>query len=140
MTCGVERCPSETDSSIDSKCGHIKNFEPQVLKDLAPLRWLVQNAAAESFRNSRTTGTQRRSHGFSKELANQFSPGNRVLMAQGKAPFVADSQSVGGATRYNLHHINPIHNGGGVYDLDNLAVVTPRFYAEILDPEFDYNR
>ncbi|MFI1919362.1 putative T7SS-secreted protein [Nocardia sp. NPDC020380] len=74
------------------------------------------------------------------ELANQFSPGNQVLMANGRAPFVVDSQSVGGATRYNLHHVNPIHNGGGVYDLDNLAVVTPRFHAEVLDPDFHYNR
>ena len=33
---------------------------------------------------------------------------------------------------YHLHHVKPIAEGGAVYDLDNIRVVTPRLhYGEI---------
>ncbi|MFF9135895.1 RHS repeat-associated core domain-containing protein [Streptomyces sp. NPDC014806] len=70
------------------------------------------------------------------ELANQFSPSNRTLMAKGKAPIVPKGQEIGKNNRYNLHHITPIQHGGGVYDLDNLIVVTPRYHDEVLDPTY----
>ena len=41
---------------------------------------------------------------------------------------------------YNLHHVTPIHEGGGVYDLNNIYVVTPRYHQEILDPTYHYDR
>ncbi|UWE13589.1 RHS repeat-associated core domain-containing protein [Actinacidiphila bryophytorum] len=69
-------------------------------------------------------------------LAPQFSPSNQTLMSQGKAPFVTDEQAVGGNKRYVLHHVTPIQHGGGVYDLDNLVVVTPQYHAGILDPGY----
>ncbi|CAG7640649.1 RHS repeat-associated core domain-containing protein [Actinacidiphila bryophytorum] len=69
-------------------------------------------------------------------LAPQFSPSNQTLMSQGKAPFVTDEQAVGGNKRYVLHHVTPIQHGGGVYDLDNLVVVTPQYHARILDPGY----
>ncbi|MFG3031779.1 RHS repeat domain-containing protein [Streptomyces sp. NPDC048253] len=70
------------------------------------------------------------------ELANQFVKQNRTLMADGKAPAVAKSQAVGKNNKYVLHHVTPIQRGGGVYDLDNLIVVTPQFHAEVLDPSY----
>lgn len=73
-------------------------------------------------------------------LREQFSPGNQTLMSNGQTPFAARAQRIGGAGRYNLHHIDPIHNGGGVYDLDNLVVVTPLYHKYILDPDFHYDR
>ncbi|MEV0262608.1 DUF6531 domain-containing protein [Streptomyces sp. NPDC050617] len=69
-------------------------------------------------------------------LSSQFSPSNQTLIAQGKAPFVAPNQSVGGNKRYVLHHVTPIQHGGGVYDLDNIIVVTPQYHGEVLDPGY----
>ncbi|WP_067651608.1 putative T7SS-secreted protein [Nocardia harenae] len=74
------------------------------------------------------------------ELRDQFNPRNQTLMARGNTPFAAQTQRVGGNGQYNLHHIDPIHHGGGVYDLDNLLVVTPLYHSQILDPDFHYNR
>ncbi len=45
-------------------------------------------------------------------------------------------QRAGGHVKYILHHKTPISQGGGVYDLDNLIVVTPRYHSEILDPTY----
>ncbi|MFR5451681.1 MAG: HNH endonuclease signature motif containing protein [Roseburia hominis] len=39
------------------------------------------------------------------------------------------------ALHIRLHHIIPINQGGSVYSVDNLVVVTPRYHAEILIPE-----
>ncbi|MET9802198.1 DUF6531 domain-containing protein [Streptomyces sp. NPDC006368] len=70
------------------------------------------------------------------EIASQFSPSNQTLIAQGKAPFAVPEQAVGGNMRYVLHHIQPIQHGGGVYDLDNILVLTPQQHREILDPKY----
>ncbi len=69
-------------------------------------------------------------------LASQFSKSNQTLMAGGKAPFAAPGQWVGGNGRYSLHHATPIQRGGGVYDLDNIVVVTPQYHREVLDPGY----
>lgn len=39
---------------------------------------------------------------------------------------------------YVLHHKTPIHAGGGVYDLNNLVIVTPRMHQEILDKVYHF--
>ena len=65
-------------------------------------------------------------------LAGHFSDANRVLMAQGKAPFVVPTQvtNPGRAGQvYNLHHRRAIEDGGSVYDLDNLLVGTPLYHS-----------
>ncbi|MFD5257292.1 DUF6531 domain-containing protein [Streptomyces bobili] len=69
-------------------------------------------------------------------LAAGFSKANRTRMAAGRAPFVTNQQAVGKNNKYVLHHVKPIQHGGGVYDLDNLIVVTPRYHAEVLDPDY----
>lgn len=66
------------------------------------------------------------------ELKKQFAPGNQGLMAKGNAPFADDTQQKNGQEQYQLHHRKPVHDSGGLYDLDNLVVVTPMFHAEVL--------
>lgn len=69
-------------------------------------------------------------------LAGQFDPSGRTNMAGGKAPFAVKSQQVGGQKRYVLHHVTPIQRGGGVYDLDNIVVVTPRYHLDALARDY----
>lgn len=38
-----------------------------------------------------------------------------------RAPTALKSQWLEGQIKYHLHHAKPIHDGGGVYDLDNLS-------------------
>ncbi|MDI3390734.1 RHS repeat-associated core domain-containing protein [Streptomyces sp. B-S-A8] len=71
------------------------------------------------------------------ELAGQFDKSAQTAMANGNAPFAPTAQHHGQG-RYVLHHMQPIQRGGGVYDLDNLAVVTPRYHKEILDGGYHF--
>lgn len=73
-------------------------------------------------------------------LAGQFSESNITLMKQGKAPIPVEEQWLGGRMTYEIHHKTPIHDGGGVYDMDNMVVVTPRYHKEVLDPAYHYNK
>jgi len=72
------------------------------------------------------------------DLSSQFSRANVTRMSAGRAPKVSATQGVGKNTSYVLHHAEPIQHGGGVYDMDNLRIVTPRYHAEILDPAYHY--
>lgn len=38
---------------------------------------------------------------------------------------------VGKNNRYEIHHINPISQGGAVYDLDNMSITTPKHHIDI---------
>ena len=81
---------------------------------------------------------------FWKEVANssyakEFSFSNVGRMQKGLAPRVLDTQQYDGALSYVLHHKKPIYDGGGVYDLDNLVIVTPRMHQEILDKSYHFN-
>lgn len=64
------------------------------------------------------------------QLVAGFGPKNRAVMAAGGAPFVVQEErwgrSAGG--RFILHHILPIEHGGGVYDMSNLLVTSPRLH------------
>ncbi|QFZ53916.1 hypothetical protein FEZ18_03365 [Oceanihabitans sp. IOP_32] len=71
-------------------------------------------------------------------LASQFSSSNLTRMQNGFAPFVKQSQQLGGQTKYILHHKTPINQGGAVYNMDNLYIVTPKYHKEILDPAYHY--
>ncbi|WP_419179845.1 hypothetical protein [Polycladomyces zharkentensis] len=46
----------------------------------------------------------------------------------------------GGQRSYILHHRKTIHDGGDVYDLDNLIIVTPKMYQEMLDKCYHFGR
>jgi hypothetical protein len=74
------------------------------------------------------------------DLEQQFSPQNLALMQQGLAPRVVESQTYGSQTQYVLHHIQPINDGGGVYNMNDLVIVTPLFHSQILDPTYHYGR
>ncbi|WP_282703614.1 RHS repeat-associated core domain-containing protein, partial [Streptomyces sp. CC219B] len=75
------------------------------------------------------------------ELASQFNAGNRALMKNGNAPKVSGLQKgANGSDTYQLHHAVPIQRGGGVYDLDNIVVVTPRYHDDVLDPSYHKGR
>jgi hypothetical protein len=73
-----------------------------------------------------------------QNLASQFSKANVQRMLKGSAPKVPKSQSLGQRGSYELHHVKPLNGGGGVYDLDNLIIVTPRYHKEILSPSVHY--
>ena len=57
-------------------------------------------------------------------------------MQNGGAPIVMDGQKINGGFTYQLHHVIPINQGGMVYNLDNIVIVTPRYHAEILIPSY----
>ncbi|MFR9795520.1 RHS repeat domain-containing protein [Streptomyces sp. MS06] len=78
--------------------------------------------------------------GNDSRLASGFSPSNVTRMQSGLAPFVLADQSTPGAYNYVLHHSFPIWAGGGVYDMDNIVIVTPKYHSEILDGDFHYGR
>jgi len=71
-------------------------------------------------------------------LSKQFTQDNIYRMKAGAAPRAELSQQLGGQQSYVLHHKKPINQGGAVYDMDNLQIVTPRFHKEILLPEYHY--
>jgi RHS repeat-associated protein len=73
-------------------------------------------------------------------LTEQFSPQNVGRIQKGWAPRVVQGQQLGDQTSYILHHRTPIGQGGGVYDLDNIAIVTPRFHKDVLDPALHYGK
>ena len=50
--------------------------------------------------------------------ASEFSKNNITRMSKGLAPIAPVSQHYKSFSSYILHHKNPIHNGGSVYDLD----------------------
>ncbi|HNT78901.1 MAG TPA: hypothetical protein PKH77_28170, partial [Anaerolineae bacterium] len=65
------------------------------------------------------------------DLAGQFSDANRRLMTQGQAPFATAMQQTGNGIaqlKYNLHHLQSLADGGGLYDLGNIIIVTPRYH------------
>ncbi len=65
------------------------------------------------------------------ELAKQFNPGNLGNIKKGKSPVVRESERAGARERFELHHDKPISQGGGVYDMDNLRVTTPKRHIDI---------
>ncbi|WP_272581398.1 colicin-like bacteriocin tRNase domain-containing protein [Providencia sp. PROV266] len=65
------------------------------------------------------------------ELAKQFIKGNRDRMQAGKSPKTPKDGKAGKRSSFDIHHEDPIDNGGGVYDMDNLRIVTPKRHIDI---------
>ncbi|WP_429529909.1 HNH endonuclease [Pseudomonas frederiksbergensis] len=63
--------------------------------------------------------------------ADQFIKHNVSRMRTGRAPRVREADSVGGRLSYELHHLEKVSEGGGVYDVDNLRVNTPRNHIDL---------
>ncbi|HHL3301005.1 TPA: HNH endonuclease [Bacillus cereus] len=72
--------------------------------------------------------------------ANEFNRMNRMRMLEGKAPYTPVSEQYGAHKVYILHHKQPIHQGGDVYNLDNLIIVSPKTHQTILDPTYHFGK
>ncbi|HAV2177383.1 S-type pyocin domain-containing protein [Enterobacter cloacae] len=64
-------------------------------------------------------------------LLEQFISNNRASMRKGNAPYTRTPDSVGKRERYEIHHIQPISQGGKVYDVDNMGITTPKHHIKI---------
>ncbi|KSW22439.1 MULTISPECIES: S-type pyocin domain-containing protein [unclassified Pseudomonas] len=64
-------------------------------------------------------------------LTAQFVPQNTTRMTVGKAPRVHKKDRVGGRRSFELHHLDKVSEGGGVYDVDNLRINTPRNHVDL---------
>lgn len=65
------------------------------------------------------------------ELSKQFSRNNNDRMKVGKAPKTRTQDVSGKRTSFELHHEKPISQNGGVYDMNNISVVTPKRHIDI---------
>ena len=65
------------------------------------------------------------------DLSRQFKWGNSGNIKVGKAPAPRESEQDGGKIKYDVHHIKPIIEGGEVYNVDNMGVVTPKRHVNI---------
>lgn len=65
------------------------------------------------------------------ELLKQFNPQNKGNVKAGKAPVPRETEQVGGRIKYEIHHETPISEGGEVYDIDNMRIVTPKRHIDI---------
>ena len=70
----------------------------------------------------------------------EFSVENQERMTAGKAPLAPEGQQIKNQLNYELHHIQPIHRKGAVYDPCNLMVVTPRYHEEVLFKSYHYQQ
>jgi len=72
--------------------------------------------------------------GNNPELNSGFTPRNVQLMRDEYAPLAPPqylNESGAFGKRFNLHHVDPIGNGGAVYDLSNLQIVSPKVHYDI---------
>ncbi|KQZ82552.1 S-type pyocin domain-containing protein [Pseudomonas sp. Root562] len=65
------------------------------------------------------------------DVATQFRAHNIKAMINGKAPSAREDDHLGDKVKFELHHIKLISEGGAVYDIDNIRVVTPKRHAEL---------
>ncbi|EPY4897892.1 TPA: S-type pyocin domain-containing protein, partial [Klebsiella pneumoniae] len=69
------------------------------------------------------------------ELTKDLTTVNKDRVADGLSPWVPkEGQYIGPNTivkKFEIHHVIPIKDGGGVYDMDNLRIVTPKLHDEI---------
>ncbi|EAO6252864.1 colicin [Salmonella enterica] len=65
------------------------------------------------------------------ELSKNLSPSNKAGVSKGYSPFTPKEQQVGGRKVHELHHDKPISQDGGVYDMDNIRVTTPKRHIDI---------
>jgi len=122
---GGDQLPDIGDNWLRGTDGNVGIIPGQVAAQLAGQRFANFDAFREAFWTT---------VGNTPELASQFNRANQARMMDGYAPIAPESQHVGDQGAYVLHHIDPIQHGGGVYDMSNLLVVTPRYHQEARDP------
>lgn len=65
------------------------------------------------------------------ELLKQFKKQNQGNLKAAKAPAPPKGERVGGRIKYEIHHETRIVDGGEVYDIDNMRIVTPKRHIDI---------
>ncbi|WP_372560672.1 HNH endonuclease signature motif containing protein [Yersinia sp. 1652 StPb PI] len=65
------------------------------------------------------------------ELAGQFIPRNVTRMKHERSPRARFVDTVGKRRSFEIHHVKHIRDGGDVYNVDNLHVITPKRHIEI---------
>jgi len=65
------------------------------------------------------------------ELIEKFESSNKAEIQCKRSPFVRMSGQVGGRRRLEIHHIELVSEGGQVYDVDNMLIMTPRLHISI---------
>ena len=65
------------------------------------------------------------------QLSSQFRSSQMVELSKGRSPLAPLSEQVGNRKRYELHHVNHIADGGEVYDVDNIRVITPKQHIQL---------
>ncbi|WP_095186888.1 S-type pyocin domain-containing protein [Pseudomonas sp. Irchel 3E19] len=64
-------------------------------------------------------------------LRRQFGKVDLEQMANGAAPYAEPLDTVGGREKIEIHHKQRIADGGDVYDLENLSILTPKAHIEL---------
>ncbi|WP_432150720.1 RHS repeat-associated core domain-containing protein [Streptomyces sp. bgisy029] len=124
---GGVKLPDVTGKWLKGSHGNAGKFPGQVARKLQGQQFKDFGEFREAFWRSVSS---------EPSLASQFSPSNRTNMQNGRAPKVSKNQAVGKNNAYVLHHVKPIQHGGGVYDMDNIVIVTPRYHQDVLDPTY----
>ena len=65
-----------------------------------------------------------------ESLRQQFGKVDLEQMTNGAAPYAEPLDSVGGREKIEIHHKQRITDGGAVYDLENLSILTPKAHIE----------
>ncbi|TBW45312.1 hypothetical protein EZI54_23555 [Marinobacter halodurans] len=66
-----------------------------------------------------------------EELLAQFGSRNQKTIKAGRAPYARIGDQAGKRNRFEIHHVEEIRNGGSVYDVSNMRVLTPSRHIEI---------
>ncbi|SDP07986.1 S-type Pyocin [Pseudomonas arsenicoxydans] len=64
-------------------------------------------------------------------LSDQFSVRNLRRMQAGLSPYPLGADQVGGRKTFELHHQVEVANGGEVYGMDNIVVMTPKRHIQL---------
>ena len=73
-----------------------------------------------------------------KNLSRQFSAENLRRMRRGNAPEAHETQWNGKKTVYEIHHIRPVRDRVGQYDMGNMMILTPWIHRHILPRDIHY--
>lgn len=65
------------------------------------------------------------------ELAMWFDPNSLSAMSKGRSAFVRAGDRVGKRVKLELHHVSSLSDGGQLYDIDNLRLLTPKQHLAV---------
>ncbi|QZN94053.1 S-type pyocin domain-containing protein [Symbiopectobacterium purcellii] len=65
------------------------------------------------------------------KLSKGFDPGSLNAMSKGWAPYVRKSDRAGKRNKAEIHHVIALKDGGLLYDIDNMRIITPKRHVYI---------